>query len=68
MPAGSVVLGVWSRDEVTRIGFEYSRVLLPSLNNGLIRRFPSDRPEVPGKAKGAHEGEHMRLEALFKSG
>ena len=57
-------LGVWSRNEVTRIGFEYSRIFLPSLNNGLIRRFPSQRFEVLGKVKGTHKGEHMRFQAF----
>ena len=37
---------------------------MPSLNNGLIRRFPSDRLEVFGKVKGTHKGQHMRLEAV----
>ena len=36
-------LGVWSQDEVTGIGFEYSRVFLPGVNNGLVGRFPSQR-------------------------
>ena len=59
-----VQLGAWSRDEVTRVGFKYSRIFLPSLNNGLIRRFPSQRFEVLGKVKGTHKGQHMRFQAF----
>lgn len=57
-------LSAWSRDEVTGIGFESSRIFLPSFNNGLAGCFPSDRLEVFGKVEGADEGEHMRLQAL----
>jgi len=42
---------------VTGIGFEYSRVFLPGLNNGLVGRFPSERLEVLGKIEGADERE-----------
>ena len=49
---------------MTRLGFEYSRVFLPGLNNGLVRRFPSQRLEVFGKVEGAHESEHMGFQAL----
>ena len=59
-----VQLGVWSRDEVTRVGFKYSRIFLPRLNKSLVRRFPSQRFEVLGKVKGTHKGQHMRFQAL----
>ena len=49
---------------MTGIGFEYSRVFLPSLRNGLVRRFPSRRFEVFGKVEGANESEHMRFETI----
>ena len=61
---GLAGLGVRSRDEVTRLGFEYSRGFLPGLNDCLLRRFPSQRLEVLGKVKSAHESEHMRFQAL----
>ena len=57
-------LGVWSRDEVTRVGFEYSRVFLPGIHNGLVGCFPSQGLEVSGKVKGANESEHMGFQAL----
>ena len=59
-----LLLGVWSRDEVTRVGFKYSRIFLPRLNKSLVRRFPSQRFEVLGKVKGTHKGQHMRFQAL----
>lgn len=57
-------LGVWSRNEVTGISFEYSRVFLPSIHNGLVRRFPSQRLQVFGKFEGAGVGQHMSAQAL----
>ena len=39
-------------------------VFLPSVNNGLARRFPSQRFEVLGKIESAYEGEHMSVQAL----
>ena len=59
-----VHLGAWSRDEVTRVGFKYSRIFLPRLNKSLVRRFPSQRFEVLGKIEGTDEGEHMRFQAI----
>ena len=55
---------LWSRDEVTGIGFEYNRIFLPGFNNGLVGCFPSQRLKVFGKVEGADEDEHMRLQAL----
>ena len=49
---------------MTGIGFRYSRIFLPGLHNGLVRRFPFQRFEVLGKVEGADEGERMRLQAL----
>jgi len=49
---------------VTGIGFEYSRVFLPGLNNGLVGGFPSERLEVLGKIESANKGEHMGFQAL----
>ena len=57
-------LGVWSRDKVTGIGFEYSRVFLPSIHNGLVGRFPSQCFEMFGKVKGTHKGLHMCFQAF----
>ena len=37
---------------------------LPGVNNGLVRRFPSQRFEVLGKIQGADVGEHMRFQAF----
>ena len=42
-------------------------VFLPSVNNGLARRFPSQRFEVLGKIESAYEGEHMSVQALHVS-
>ena len=49
---------------MTGIGFEYSRVFLPRVNNGLVRRFPPERFEMLGKIESANEGEHMGFQAL----
>ena len=57
-------LGVWSRDEVTRISLEYSWGFLPGVNNGLISQFPSGRLEVFGKVEGANGSVHMGFQAL----
>jgi hypothetical protein len=55
---------VWSRDEVTGVSLKYSRSFLPSFNNGLVGRFPSQALQMLGKVEGAHESEHMRSQAL----
>ena len=52
-------LGVWSRDEVTGIGFEYNRVCLPGLNNALVGRFPPERLQMLGKVESANKGQYM---------
>ena len=49
---------------MTGIGFEYSRVFLPSVNNGSVGRSPSQCFEVLGKIEGAYEGEHMDVQAF----
>ena len=52
---------VWSRDEVTGIGFEYNQVFLPGLNNALLGRFPTERLQMLGKVEGANKGQYMRF-------
>ena len=49
---------------MTGIGFEHSQVFLPSVNIGLVRRFPSQRFEVLGKVENANESEYMGFQAL----
>ena len=49
---------------MTRIGFEHSRIFLPGVNNGLVRRFLLQCFEMFGKVKGIHEGKYMRFQVL----
>ena len=57
-------LCVWSRNEVTRVSLEYSRIFLPSVNNGLVGRFPFQGLQMFGKVEGTHEAQDVGLEAL----
>jgi hypothetical protein len=58
------ILGVWSRDEVTGVSLKYNRRFLPSVNDGLVGRFPSQALQMLGKVEGANESEHMRSQAF----
>jgi len=49
---------------VTSIGFEYGRIFLPGVNNGLVRRFPCQGLEVFGEIEGTHKGQHMSFQAV----
>ena len=49
---------------MTGIGFKYSQVFLSSVNNSLVRRFPSQRFGMLEKIEGVYEGEHMSVQAL----
>lgn len=62
---GTKLLAVWSRDEVTGVSREYSRSFLPSFNNGLVGRFPSQAFQMLGKVEGANESEDKSFSGAF---
>src|SRR5215207_6257641 len=60
----AITLGVWSRDEVVRVGFERSRVLCPGLVDGLEGGSPSEPLQVLGEVVGRQKGQDMGLQAF----
>src|SRR5215204_3794384 len=60
----SLILGVWSRDEVVRVDLEGCRVLCPGLADRLERGSPLEPLEVLGEVVGRDKGQDMSLQAL----
>ena len=58
------MLGVWSRDEVTRVDNEGRWVFRPGAADGLEWRFPPQRLEVLCEVVCGYEGENVRLETF----